>query len=117
MAENKENKADEEMKDEKNEIQEETTESEDSKVASEMQQLEEELRAIGKQIRSISKHDYRSSFDSELALVGVETYPLKGWIPNPYFIRFQKTEKMAGWGLYYRRRTDIPTRSGRFLKK
>lgn len=51
--------------------------------------LKEGLEAIGKRIAAITKSDYRSSFDSELAMVLVEDYPLRGWIPNPYFIGFK----------------------------
>ncbi len=49
----------------------------------------EDLKAMGKQRGLIARHDHRSSFDSELALVRVEDYLLKGWVPNPFFIGFK----------------------------
>ncbi|MGD8771361.1 MAG: TIGR03790 family protein, partial [Desulfobacterales bacterium] len=34
------------------------------------------------------------SFDSELALVLEENYPISGWIPNPYFIGLKNKKKL-----------------------
>jgi uncharacterized protein (TIGR03790 family) len=51
--------------------------------------LESDLEEIRKRINIITKTDYRSAFDSELALVRVENYPLPGWVPNPNFVGFK----------------------------
>lgn len=40
-------------------------------------------------IRKVRKEDQRSSFDSEIALVLKEDYPLPGWLPNPFFVGFR----------------------------
>lgn len=52
--------------------------------------LKQERKIINDEIMSISKKDYWSSFDSELSLVREETYSLKGWVPNPFFLGFKK---------------------------
>jgi uncharacterized protein (TIGR03790 family) len=51
--------------------------------------LESDLEETRKRINILRKSDYRSSFDSELALVRVENYTLSGWVPNPRFIGFK----------------------------
>ena len=51
--------------------------------------LKQNLQDLGKQIAVVIKHDYRVSFDSELALVLAADYPLKSWIPNPYYLGFK----------------------------
>lgn len=50
---------------------------------------EADLDEIRKRVAALTRADQRSSFDSELALVLVEDYPLKGWVLNPYFIGFR----------------------------
>ncbi|MFZ7110302.1 MAG: TIGR03790 family protein [Desulfatiglandales bacterium] len=54
--------------------------------------LTEKYDALRKRIVTITKEDHRSSFDSELALVLVEDYSLKGWIRNPLFIGFKNSK-------------------------
>lgn len=53
--------------------------------------LKKELQDTNKKISSFKKKtDRGSSLDSELALVLEDDYSLSGWIPNPYFIGFNK---------------------------
>jgi len=53
--------------------------------------LKKELQNINNKISSFKKKiDRGSSLDSELALVLKDDYTLSGWIPNPYFIGFNK---------------------------
>lgn len=52
--------------------------------------LQKEIARLGGRILTLTKSDYRSSFDSELTLIRVQDYPLKGWIPNPLFLGFRK---------------------------
>jgi len=53
--------------------------------------LKRELQDTNKKISSFNKKtDRGSSLDSELTLVLKDDYSLSGWIPNPYFIGFNK---------------------------
>ncbi|MBM9537659.1 TIGR03790 family protein [Desulfobulbus alkaliphilus] len=38
--------------------------------------------------------DTRAAVDSELALVLVDSYPLEGWLPNPFFLGFQHQQTL-----------------------
>ena len=60
----------------------------------ERDQLEKRLTEITKQIKNLNTMDQSASVDSELTLVKVDGYPLKGWLPNPVFIGF-KDQKLA----------------------
>jgi uncharacterized protein (TIGR03790 family) len=51
--------------------------------------LTKQLSALGKQGTAIYKNDQRASFDSELSLALANSYPLDGWIANPYFLGFK----------------------------
>ena len=53
-----------------------------------------ELNTINKQLSILTGANQRSSFDSELALVLEENYPISGWIPNPYFIGFKDKKNL-----------------------
>ncbi len=44
----------------------------------------------------MDKHDQGAAVDSELALVLAGTYPLKGWVANPYFTGFQQQQLPLG---------------------
>jgi len=72
--------------------------------------LESDLDAVLKQMNGITREDYRSAFDSELALVRAGTYNLSQWVPNPAFIGFRdrKLEIPAGSVLMVSR-LDGPT--------
>ena len=72
--------------------------------------LESDLDAVLKQMNGITREDYRSAFDSELALVRAGTYNLSQWVPNPTFIGFRdrKLEIPAGSVLMVSR-LDGPT--------
>ena len=54
----------------------------------EHQRVLRKIENIGRRIATLDKKDRRAAFDSELALVRKENYPLPGWIPNPYCIGF-----------------------------
>ena len=51
--------------------------------------LQAQIKQMSETMLSISKKDHRSAFDSELSLVLLENYSLKGWKPNPYFLGFK----------------------------
>ena len=72
--------------------------------------LESDLDAVLKQMNGITREDYRSAFDSELALVRAGTYNLSQWVTNPAFIGFRdrKLEIPAGSVLMVSR-LDGPT--------
>jgi uncharacterized protein (TIGR03790 family) len=50
----------------------------------------EYLEDLVKRIHKLSGENKRAAVDSELALAKVEHYELDGWVPNPYFLGFQK---------------------------
>ena len=58
--------------------------------SSEQEPLKQRLKALDKQIKTLKKGDHRAAVDSELTLVLNESYALKFWQPNPYFVGFQK---------------------------
>lgn len=49
-------------------------------------------KKISEKIKEMSGVNKRAAVDSELALARVDTYSLDGWIPNPYFLGFQKLD-------------------------
>jgi uncharacterized protein (TIGR03790 family) len=51
--------------------------------------VDEELKALRAQIAEIRKIDHGAALDSELTLVLQDDYPLKGWMPNPFFVGFR----------------------------
>lgn len=53
------------------------------------QLLENNISKLDKQIKSLKKRDYSAAVDSELTLVMKDSYPLKFWQPNPFFIGFR----------------------------
>jgi uncharacterized protein (TIGR03790 family) len=72
--------------------------------------LESDLEEIRKRINTLTKTDYRSAFDSELALVRVENYDLSGWVPNPNFVGFKNRElKISAAEVLMVSRIDGPT--------
>jgi len=52
--------------------------------------LKKEEEGIKKQIDDISKAFEGASVDSELAIVREDNYPLKGWLPNKYFVGYRR---------------------------
>ncbi|MBI5441807.1 MAG: TIGR03790 family protein [Deltaproteobacteria bacterium] len=52
----------------------------------EKKRIDERLAAIRSETDSLLKRDQEASVDSELTLVRVPRYPLKGWVPNPLFL-------------------------------
>jgi len=51
--------------------------------------LKTQVSTLNQQIKTLKKKDFRAAVDSELALVLVKEYPLKGWVPNPFFVGFK----------------------------
>jgi len=51
--------------------------------------VDEELKRLRAQIAEIRKIDHGAALDSELTLVLQDDYPLKGWMPNPFFVGFR----------------------------
>ena len=69
-----------------------------------------------KKIKIIQKKDYRAAVDSELALILAKSYPLDGWIPNPFFMGFQNKTLMVEKGdVLFVSRLDAPT--GNIVKR
>ena len=62
----------------------------EGKKSPEEKGLKEKLSSVYKQIRVQTKWDHSAAVDSELALVLNDTYNLKFWQSNPYFVGFQK---------------------------
>lgn len=48
-----------------------------------------ERKTLQKNIELLRGSNKKAAVDSELSLVKVVSYPLEGWIPNPYFALFQ----------------------------
>jgi uncharacterized protein (TIGR03790 family) len=48
--------------------------------------LQAELDAVQRRLKQIRAADRTASLDSELSLVLKPEYPLKGWLPNPFFL-------------------------------
>ncbi len=53
---------------------------------------EQKIKTIQGQLEQLRCTQCKASVDSELALVMAGEYSLSGWIPNPYFLRFQNKE-------------------------
>lgn len=72
--------------------------------------IQRDLKAQGKKISTLSKTDHRASFDSELALVLHDEYPLSGWRRNPHFIPIrEKTTEADKKSILFVSRLDGPT--------
>ena len=56
------------------------------------QTLKSQISSLDTQIKGIKKKDYRAAVDSELSLVLVDDYLLKGWLLNPFFVGFQRPQ-------------------------
>ena len=51
--------------------------------------LQKEIDALGQRLNAMRDKGDAAAVDSELMLVRVDGYTLKGWIANPYFLEFQ----------------------------
>ena len=56
-------------------------------------QRENESKQLEQQIKKLDLSDQRAAVDSEIALVRSQDYPLARWLPNPFFVGFQKQKK------------------------
>ncbi len=56
--------------------------------------LKKEGEHILQQLKKLQRFSTRAAVDSELALVRVPDYPRDGWLPNPYFLGFQKQKTL-----------------------
>jgi uncharacterized protein (TIGR03790 family) len=54
------------------------------------EELKGKLAVVEKRLKVLSRKDQAAAVDSELSLLLNESYPLSGWIPNPYFVGFQQ---------------------------
>lgn len=70
--------------------------------------LRNQLKKIEKRISTLTKDDQRASFDSELALVLRDDYPLSGWVLNPFFLGF-KDKELSKKNILLVSRLDGPT--------
>ncbi|MEA3544540.1 MAG: TIGR03790 family protein [Thermodesulfobacteriota bacterium] len=72
--------------------------------------LKKSLSAIKKQIKILKKGDYAAAVDSELALVLSQTYNLKFWQPNPYFVGYKsRSLELTKDDILFVSRLDGPT--------
>ena len=62
----------------------------------EKERLAKDLAAVDAEIASAKKTDQSASVDSEIALVAAGSYPLAGWVPNPFFLGNQNKELAVG---------------------
>lgn len=60
------------------------------------EEVGQRLKEVEKEIGRLRKSDQGASFDSEIALVLAEDYPLSHWVPNPYFIGFRGKKLSVG---------------------
>ncbi|WP_051305305.1 TIGR03790 family protein [Desulfogranum mediterraneum] len=56
--------------------------------------IRQRLAALARRITLLARGDSQAAVDSELALVLSPEYPLDGWLPNPYFLGFQKLDTL-----------------------
>lgn len=57
-------------------------------------QLKSLIDSLKLQIKLLQQTDTRAAVDSELALVLTDSYPLENWLPNPYFLGFQRQKTL-----------------------
>ncbi|HKL25004.1 MAG TPA: TIGR03790 family protein [Desulfuromonadales bacterium] len=55
------------------------------------QNLKHRIESLGKEIAGLQRKNERAALDSELSLVKVADPQLANWLPNPYFVPFQKS--------------------------
>ncbi len=55
-----------------------------------LEAIEQERRQLEQQLTRLQAMGDQAAVDSELALVLSGEYPLAGWLPNPYFLGFQR---------------------------
>jgi uncharacterized protein (TIGR03790 family) len=56
----------------------------------EAKELERKLELIEQQRRTLDRRNQSAAVDSELTLLKNDSYSLENWLPNPFFIAFQK---------------------------
>ena len=72
--------------------------------------LKGQISSLNQQIKILKKKDFRAAVDSELALLLVPDHPLKGWLPNPFFIGFAgKKLDISKDDVLFVSRLDAPT--------
>ncbi len=82
----------------------------------EVKNLKQRIALLEQQVRDIGKSEQHAAVDSELALVKAGTYPLKRWLPNPFFVGFQgKTLPVAKPDVLIVARLDGP--SGEIVRR
>jgi len=59
-------------------------------TAEQQQQRQQKSKQLGKQLDQLQRRDQRAAVDSEIALVQNQTYPLKKWLANPFFVGFHQ---------------------------
>lgn len=62
------------------------------KESREAEEIRDALGRLRKELQSVEKGDQGASVDSELTLLLSGDYPLSGWIPNPLFLPFQRSQ-------------------------
>jgi len=59
------------------------------KQGDQLKEVKDELETIKRRMSVLQKSDQRSSLDSEIALVLEKNYPIRKWIPNPFFMGYR----------------------------
>jgi uncharacterized protein (TIGR03790 family) len=62
----------------------------------EKERLEKDVAAADADIARVQKSEDSAAVDSEIALVAAGSYPLSGWLPNPFFLGNQTKELDIG---------------------
>jgi uncharacterized protein (TIGR03790 family) len=62
----------------------------------EKERLEKDVAAADADIVRVQKSEDSAAVDSEIALVAAGSYPLSGWLPNPFFLGNQNKELDIG---------------------
>ncbi|MDT8405488.1 TIGR03790 family protein [Sulfuriflexus sp.] len=77
---------------------------------SQAEHLKQQIVSFDSLIEKLNKKDDRAAVDSELTLLWRETYPVKSWVANPYFLGFrQKSLPVAKEDILFVARLDAPS--------
>ena len=98
-----------ELQEEREDVQKQLTNLTEEQ-ASQAKALTSRVAFFDSQIEKLKKKDDRAAVDSELTLVLRESYPIKGWVANPYFVSFQKQpSSVRKKDVLFVARLDAPT--------
>ncbi|SHJ56517.1 TIGR03790 family protein [Malonomonas rubra DSM 5091] len=82
----------------------------DKQETEKQKSLKSQQSVLDAEIKRIKKKDYRAAVDSELTLVLVDEYPLKGWTANPFFVGYKNRQlDISKNEVLFVSRLDAPT--------